>query len=222
MVKTNLFVAWYHEHRVERFQELIESLYFNLHSPYIDHVYILSETTDQPIEHEKIIFSIQNHRVTYRDLFNAVNQVTTDSDINIIANTDIYFNHSSIGILKELINLENVCFALHRHEKGKKYIFRNCTQDAWIFKGKIKDKVYSDFCLGIPGCDNRIAYELKKVGYQLFNPSTSIVIFHHHESEIRNYYQLEQVGMAEYLKARIPPPHEFLYLLQDISRFKKK
>jgi hypothetical protein len=41
--------------------------------------------------------------------------------------------------------------------------------------------------MGIPGCDNRIAYELNRAGYRLCNPATKVQSIHYHESDIHNY-----------------------------------
>ena len=47
---------------------------------------------------------------------------------------------------------------------------------------------YSDFNLGIPGCDNRIAWELYRAGYKLINPASKIKSYHYHPSDLHNYH----------------------------------
>jgi hypothetical protein len=45
----------------------------------------------------------------------------------------------------------------------------------------------SSFCLGVPGCENRLASILHKSGYNPHNPSKSIIAMHMHKSMIRHY-----------------------------------
>jgi hypothetical protein len=46
---------------------------------------------------------------------------------------------------------------------------------------------FCNFFLGIPGCDNRIAFELNSAGYVLSNPATKIQAIHYHRSDLHNY-----------------------------------
>lgn len=111
-----------------------------------------------------------------------------DDAVNVIVNSDIFFD--------ETINLAriikpNQCYALTRYDWNgnghARFLNRADSQDAWIFRGRIKKEMYSDFCLGVPGCDNRIAYEIKKAGYIILNPSKSIHALHYHASGERSY-----------------------------------
>ena len=79
--------------------------------------------------------------------------------------------------------------------------FGNGSQDSWIFRGKVTIPKYCDFFLGIPGCDNRIAWELKEVGYLMSNPTLSIRNFHIHESDFRTYSEAT---------VKIPRPYLFI------------
>ena len=58
------------------------------------------------------------------------------------------------------------------------------SQDSWIFKGKVVG-VKGDFYIGKPGSDNRLAYEIKRGGYIVANPSISIKSYHLHISNYR-------------------------------------
>ena len=96
-------------------------------------------------------------------------------------------------------------FALSRWEDlpGSRGLLDRCdSQDAWIFRGPIKN-VSADFTAGIRGCDNRLAAELHKAGYRVSNPSRAIRAFHLHRSGVRHY------GHAP--ADAVPPP----YLLID-------
>lgn len=166
-------------------------------NPYIDRVFIFS------VDNLKIKDS-SNHKIirvkgreTFGDYFKQINKHSAPEDINIICNSDIYFD-KSIDRVKN-IN-PNECFALSRWDDNKLYN-RKDSQDAWIFKGKVK-KIFGDFFLGLPGCDNRIAHEIDKVGYEMSNPSLSIRANHLHNSGVRNYTRSK--------KETVPGPYKFL------------
>lgn len=153
-----------------------------------------------------VIVIEQNNRPTFKEFFNYINKVSNKDDVNIIANTDIYFE--SLEQIKR-INY-NQMFALSRYDVEitngivSKIEFnpRNNSQDVWIMKG-CPVGVYGDFEIGLPGCDNRIAYEFSKATYEVSNPSLSIRTYHLHNSGIRNYVQGK-------LENTIPPPYKYL------------
>jgi len=122
-------------------------------------------------------------RIMFSKLFQKVNETSGEHDINIVANSDIYFNNSIVHALK--IHNNHV-YALSRWNKTPKGLTRARavgSADAWIFKGK--KNIYSDFYLGYWGCDGRLGHEIIKAGYRLFNPSLTIKPIHVHTSHIR-------------------------------------
>lgn len=126
-------------------------------------------------------------RLTFQNFFERINLISDQSDINVIANSDIYFD-STIKLTENMKS--NECYALSRWEvegDGKKTHFaRSDSQDVWIFRGPIKN-ISADFFLGYRGCDNRLAYEISKAGYKISNPSLTIKTYHLHLTGIRNY-----------------------------------
>lgn len=128
-----------------------------------------------------------SYRLTFQDFFNRINKLTSENDINIIANSDIYFD-STIKLSEKIKTTE--CYALSRWEvqlnNVTEHFARPDSQDAWIFRGPIKN-ISADFFLGYRGCDNRLAYEIQKSGLKISNPSLSIKSYHLHLTGIRNY-----------------------------------
>lgn len=123
---------------------------------------------------------------SYDFLFNKINTLTSPDDINIICNSDIFFDET-ISLVANMPH-KNV-YALSRWDwntNNASHFARNDSQDTWIIKGKIEN-VVGNFTLGIPGCDNRIAHEFNRAGYRVTNPSNSIKTYHVHNSHIRNY-----------------------------------
>lgn len=133
----------------------------------------------------------------YSLLFDTVNKMTGPDDINIIGNSDIFFDFS-IGLTTELKH--GHVWALSRwewHSESKiEFSNRQDSQDVWIFRGPMKTG-FGDFTLGIRGCDNRIAHEFTAAGYKVSNPSKSVRTYHVHNSGIRNYT----------MKDVVPPPY---------------
>lgn len=135
---------------------------------------------------EAITRVIEVHdRLTYNELFKLTEQYP--DCINIIANSDIYFNET---ILYTRFMKKHQVYALSRWDKvgNKCKLFdRADSQDVWIFNGVARQVNYGSFTLGVPGCDNRIAYELKQAGYEVLNPSKTIHAIHVHETNMRTY-----------------------------------
>ena len=53
--------------------------------------------------------------------------------------------------------------------------------------------------MGIRGCDNRLAYEIKEAGYKILNPSKSIVTVHIHSSNKGNLNPNQETIPEPYL-----------------------
>lgn len=183
----NLFFNFYREKNPTRAKEIDLCINRNLANPLLNVIMISSQ-----------------ERLTYNNFFQIINNYSEDTDVNIISNSDIYFDNS-IQLVNEM--KDNEAFALGRWSlnSSNKINFDNRvdSQDAWVFKGKIRD-IQGNFCLGYLGCDNRIAFEIEKVGYRLSNPSKTIKIVHVHSSNIRNYH----IDNKNKHKNLVPPPYK--------------
>lgn len=134
---------------------------------------------------------------TYDYFFEQINKVTGPDDINIICNSDIFFDET-IELANRIKHKQ--LFALSRwdylHPWRITFFDRADSQDTWIVRGKIEN-VFGNFTLGTRGCDNRIAHEFHTAGYEVLNPSKTIKTYHLHNSGIRNYTMQDVV----------PPPY---------------
>ena len=145
-------------------------------------------------------------RPTYLDFFTKGNEYS--NDIVIVANSDIFFDETINLSDKFIKNRKNV-LALTRYEyvrSGDYYsdiMIMGCdSQDSWIYLSPLNIiDMDIDFGLGIPGCDNRVAYELSKK-YEVKNPSYSIKTYHLHESGFRTYDPNNRLD-GEYLQVHI-------------------
>jgi hypothetical protein len=111
-------------------------------------------------------------------------------EVVVIANADIIFD-KTIRIAQSLDKAE--VLALTRWESDETFYGRSNSQDVWIFIAPILD-IPAHFCMGIPGCDNRLAKLLFNAGYLVRNPSLSIKCLHWHLSGHRTYRERERVG----------------------------
>lgn len=145
-----------------------------------------------------VLFESQT-RVTYQDYFNFINKYSATDDVNIISNLDIYFDET-IELCRNMNDKD--FYALSRWDVRKNQIVahyaRAESQDTWAFKGRTNIK--GDYCLGLRGCDNRLAYEAQVAGYHVTNPSQTIKIYHLHTSRVRNYSIRNKNDV-------IPPPY---------------
>lgn len=172
-----LMYNYYEDKNIHRKREIDFCLQKNLDNKLLTTVII--ETPNKP---------------TYNYFFDRINRITGPNDINIICNSDIFFDET-IGLVSSYLSNKQV-FALSRwnwmNQHNIAFYDRADSQDTWIIKGPIEN-VYGNFTLGIPGCDNRIAYEFHKAKYAVTNPSKSIKSYHVHNSGIRNYTSNEVI-----------------------------
>ena len=199
----NLYTSFYQDKDAKRQKELLYCLNQNIKNPLIDNIFLIVEgEVKLPVSDKLIIVNAE--RPTYRNFFDLVNDTATSSNsISVIANSDIYFNDT----LAHLDIKERQCVALSRWDKrkdGLRLHNERFSQDTWIFKGKIRNVRFCDFYLGIPGCDNRIAYELNRAGYRLFNPATKIQSIHYHQTDLHNY---------DHSTPKIPKPYLYINII---------
>jgi hypothetical protein len=141
----------------------------------------------------KVRIEIAGKRLTYRYLFAYANQQVPGRRV-IVSNSDIFFDHT----LERLADydLAGCLICLSRCDvlaDGSWRLFEfESSQDAWIFDAPIREFA-CDFHLGVLGCDNRLAWEARKAGLVLANPSRSIRAHHLHLTGIRRYTEAERL-----------------------------
>lgn len=167
----NLFINYYTDKSEQRQKEIEECLKRNIGNEQIDNIFI-----------------VKNRRPTFIDFFDMVNKVSGDTDISIIANSDIYFD--DLKPVKHNLK-EKECYALSRWDvmaDGTAVHFnRRDSYDCYIFLGKVENVEDCDFTLGVAGNDNSIAERLDRAGYMVKNPSIDVKTYHLHNSRVRNY-----------------------------------
>jgi hypothetical protein len=197
--KIVLVTQFYIPNDIERYQELKYCVKKNIKNPAIDQIILVidEEIDDLLIPHsEKIKIERMEKRPTYGDLFNiAIESLKGEEGLMIVSNSDIFYYEEDV--LKMLNSISfNESMALSRWEfiPGSDPIHHDTwdSQDTWVFKNTILPGEY-DIKLGIPGCDNRIAFELQEAGYLVKNPSKSIKSYHYHVSKYRTYNDEDRI-----------------------------
>jgi len=165
-----LIYNYYEDKNPVRKKEIDFCLQKNLENPHLNVVII--ETAAKP---------------EYNLFFSKINELTGPDDINIICNSDIFFDDTIL--LAQRLPIHRA-YALSRWDyisaQNIKLFDRADSQDTWIIKGPVVN-IIGNFTLGKKGCDNRIAFELKDAGYNPTNPARSIKSYHVHNSNVRNY-----------------------------------
>jgi len=207
MSHIHLYTTFYNDKNLERQEELVTCINNNIENHYIATFTVFNEADSIPIKSPKLREIIIKKRPTYKDFIEFINAHTTEDNINIIANTDIYFD-KNIEVLKH-INLKDTCLALSRWDTADtikpKLYNHNDSQDVWVFKGPIKENLSAIFPLGVPRCDNRLLYELEKAEYMVLNPAFSIKSYHIHKGQ-RALVYTEDDNVY-----KIEPPYRYLY-----------
>ena len=136
------------------------------------------------------------HRFTFKDIFDYIESSKIKGYI-IFGNADIFVDDTIKVLRKTNLHLEKSFVGLLRYDynvKNRRYkIFgpRFDSQDSWIvhsnFNVTEKFRKALDFQFGMPGCDNKILYLMKILGYKIYNTPSVLKIFHVHSTEIRNY-----------------------------------
>ena len=179
MSNINVFTNYYSEKKDRRRLELEECVSNNVLNPHINYIPIVSQT-----------------RMKFNDFFNIINDYTSDDDVNIICNLDIYFDNN-ITIAQRIKPGEFWCLARWDYKRNKKILHCNRpdSQDTWVFRGKMT-KINADFEMGKRGCDNRLAFLAKEAGLNVTNPSKSVKTIHIHNSNIRNYNKRNKADLV--------------------------
>ncbi len=199
----SLFTSYWNTGNEERQEEILLCLENNIRNQRIDKIYLLCET-ELEISDSKVKVIPVKKRPTYNDFFKVMNEVR--SEVSILANADIYFDDT----LEQVKYIKgNDCFALSRwddKEDGQSILYDHAdSQDVWIFRGIIHNKIKADFEMGQLGCDNRLAHELYVVGYGVSNPAFTIRA--HHVHKIENKHAIEN---------RVPEPYKHVHLKEIV------
>lgn len=210
-LKVNVYFNYFDAKTEKRSNEIKYCLNKVISNKKIDKIYLLcSDNYTEWLDKKIVKIDMFNIQPTFDDIFNIVNFNTKNDDLNILLNSDCFIDEENIDLI--LNNIKNrMVYCLSRWNIIKLTPFKsehfdiNCSQDAWCFLGEI-DNLKCNFKMGMPGCDNALAYEFDKSGYVVVNPSKDVKVYHYHFSDIRTY----GVSHEEKEKNRIKRPYKFI------------
>lgn len=177
----------------ERQSEIDYCIEKNINSGFFDKIVIfIDDGSNVPWANEFVNVVRIKNRVTYKNWIEESGN--HPPHYSIFCNSDIYFNES-ICKTKEYIKSCSDFMALSRWERQGNnetlHLNPKWSQDVWAFysNGQISRHHARelDFPVGVPRCDNKIAYVFSMRGWRLYNPCSEIRTFHVHGSQKRDY-----------------------------------
>ncbi|NAZ36673.1 exostosin family protein [Rubellimicrobium sp. CFH 75288] len=191
-----LFAPFYTPADPARADELLFCLDQNLACDLFARIILLMEDdTPLPRRDRRLGVLRLGRRPTYRDWVRAARRICP-GHVAVLANSDIHFD-SSIGLLGWLFETDPRAFvALTRFERRNGILEPHpdphWSQDAWamvVEPDRDEERLESrlDIPLGVPRCDNKVAYVLATEGRTVHNPFPHVRAVHVHESGLRYY-----------------------------------
>ncbi|MFC2926601.1 exostosin family protein [Hyphobacterium vulgare] len=161
----------------------------------IDHIFLMvDDDAEVDLSDGRVTVIEMDGRPTYQD-WTQLSQQYCPHSVSVLANADIFFDHT-LARLKELFESDPTGFvALSRYEliDGATSLHPNphWSQDTWAYypaKGSNPDRDQRlNFPLGVPRCDNKVAYVFSIYGHTVYNPCRQVRSIHVHETGLRNY-----------------------------------
>jgi hypothetical protein len=190
----NLFFPYYHCGDKKRQQEIDLCLKQNIDNTSISKLIVLIDGNSVlPYDDDKITAIHLQSRPTYKKWIQLSHELSL-AGVSVLCNSDIYFDQS-IRLLSVVADKAQKFVALSRWEvvEGQTYLHPNphWSQDVWAMNcdNQLSEEMLHqlDFQMGVPRCDNKIAYLFGIFGWQIFNPCAKVKSFHLHETELRTY-----------------------------------
>ena len=210
----NLIIEYFNSRNHMRNGEYLYCLHQNLANDLIDNVYLFMEDdAELNFDSPKIHRIVRENRPSYKDLFEFCNQELQDQ-ICVVANADIIFDDTLRFF--ESLDMKKQFYALTRWEistnDGKNWEIEPydnaASQDVWIFKTPVLTSESMNYTMGKPGCDNKIAYHMRELGYTCRNPGKKVVTVHFHLTNFRTYSVTDD---------RVPGPYLLIAPVDNFS-----
>jgi hypothetical protein len=193
-----LLAAFYIDSNANRQAEFLECLRRNAANEWIDEIHLFIESAlplnqvlaaHPTLANPKICLVPYGQRVTYHTLFTYANRNLASCRV-VIANADIYFDHKLARLTDYELTGRLLCLSRWdvQPDGSAQFFDHPASQDAWVFQSPICE-FPCDFPMGVPACDNRLAWEADHAGLALTNPSRSIPAYHLHLSLARHHSQ---------------------------------
>jgi hypothetical protein len=193
----------------------------------IDAIYLLNERIysddELGVSNKKIVQININKRLSYKDIFDFIDENNINGYI-IFNNSDIFLDDTINNLKLSNMSSDKIFLTLTRYEytdptlcKNKLYHNILSSQDTWAIHSKFNvNKKYRnsfDFYFGKPGCDNKILYLMKILGYNIINVPLTIKTYHVHSSNKRTYTEKQALeGPFLFIKAFLDKKFEKTFI----------
>ena len=189
-----VFTPYFAARTPERQAELDLCLHMNLQCDAVTRLVLLVDDGHQPpMTHPKLTVRPMPARPSYLQWIELSRELPPGG-VSILANTDIYFD-DSLRFVHETLAAPQRFIALSRFEKlgteFKPHPNPRWSQDVWGLRtGQALPAPLLkalDIPLGVPRCDNKIAYLFAVHGWTVHNPMAFVQSVHVHETQQRSY-----------------------------------
>ncbi len=194
-MNTVLFVPYFRPDDPARQAEIELCLEKNKANPALSGIcLIVDEAGHEHLASDRVKVHRVQARPTYRDWVELSYLYAPDA-ISLLANADIYFLDDVSRLAGVFANDPTGFVALSRYDGHDAELVRHpnphWSQDSWAFlprdcRSQSRDAQLG-FPLGVPRCDNKVAYVFAAYGHNVYNPCDHIRSVHVHESAIRSY-----------------------------------
>ena len=243
----NLITSFFIPKEIERQEEILKCLKYNVDCPYFKKIYLFIEKKEDIVflkdklnPKGKIQLILWNNQPTYADYLKQANQL--QGQICMISNADIWLKKCDEELINLLYKNPKIAYSLTRYDSDKSnnhklYLssWPNATAigcfDSFIFKSPINiDYSLINHIQNRPGSEHIFKTELEYKGIRFYNLCYDICIVHEHLSNVRTYtskdellWEIDLSGnyiKYKYTKALTPtPPQKKLTIMGNY--FKK-
>lgn len=194
--KIVLHTPYYRASSLARQKEIDTCLAKNVECAFIDEIVLfIDDDSLPPVNSSRISVVRLKERPRYSDWILQSKKLPAGT-ISLLANSDIYFDHS-LAQLRVAISDDNTFLALSRYDPDSDVGLKlrdnpHWTQDTWGYQ--VSSRAMDDALvralgipLGVPRCDNKVAYLFAIRGWKIVNPSKFIRSVHVHDTNERGY-----------------------------------
>ncbi len=192
----NLFFPYYDCGEKDRQKEIDLCLKRNIENTSISKlVLLIDDKSTPPYNDDKVQIVHLDERPTYKLWLELTSKLKL-AGVSLLCNSDIYFDES-ISRATWILKPSRSFLALSRWEliDGHTQLHSNphWSQDVWgincnnLFSKEMLKTL--DFPMGVPRCDNKVAYLFAIQGWGIKNPCKFFKSIHVHETQMRTYHK---------------------------------
>jgi hypothetical protein len=155
----------------------------------------------------QVVQEVIGHRLQFVDVWRYVADRSITGYL-VVANADIFFDATTLfNLYRTPLAVKKSAMTQLRYEYRGQADLATCplygprfdSQDTWIVHSRFVPTASQGrafhVALGRPGCDNRVAYLLMILGYEVYNDPACVKTYHYHTSPARSYSARDALGV---------------------------